>query len=267
MDSLCPGRLSYMNGCCSIHLTELKNTTALRVFPAGPFCIGIILFCLERFELCKGIAEYLRGRQHRLRTCHIHSGNLKHFDGMQAAPAAEKFAVIPDRRLTQRENAVCNCSCRRNSRRILINIECSIEMRNSFPFIAKLRVNCKPLPIILPVQLTVQSGKFFGQERLSFFHPLMRLLFKGRKHCLPVKGRAQVVELLIKQETLLFLGGGVPEQVIAQELLVQRGGNLCTKNTISRVDIGLIPAAKIGVHRMSQFMCQRKDIVQRPGKV
>ena len=144
---------------------------------------------------------------------------------------------------------------------VLVHIEIVVEMRDSRPFHANLRIGHHIRPIILAVQVIIDLRQGFCRQALPLLgHPVGdHLIF--REHGLAVHGPLEAVQIMVQQESPFFLVRGVGQQIFHQQDLVAGGSHFRHEDPVTGVHGRLAMVGVPGVHGVAQLMDQGEQIV------
>ena len=136
-------------------------------------------------------------------------------------------------------------------------------MRDSRPLISDLLIRDHVGAIILLIQLIIHLIQVPGVQALPALAERVTAHLKFRELRLAEHRSLKAVEIMIEQISPLLLIRGLLQEILHQQDLIRRGGNLRNKDLIIRIDIWLIRIGITAVQGMSHFMRQREHIVQR----
>ena len=139
-------------------------------------------------------------------------------------------------------------------------------MRNSRPFDILQRVDGCTV-IVQGIQVMINAVQHFGSQRSARLVKVMCLAFKLSKQCLTEDGCAETFQEVVEDIGALFGVGFGRKQVFGQQHFVDGGSDFGDGDEVIRVCEGLGLVGQIGVHRMSQLMCQRESVVKGIGIV
>ena len=111
-------------------------------------------------------------------------------------------------------------------------------MRNSCPFVRNKLAGVHGRAVIVGVQLGIGRAQPVLGKAFAVFRLCMRKVFKLRKHCLTEQRGAELLKMQLQKIFLHFNIIGVVKQIVQQQHLVYRGGNLRHKGAVSGLGIG-----------------------------
>jgi hypothetical protein len=111
-------------------------------------------------------------------------------------------------------------------------------------------------------QIAVDRTEQFGRQRLARLCPTMDFQLELGEHGLPEECSANIFQLLDDQIAAQDRVIARSQQVIGQQRLVQRGSDFSDKDGVVAINVGLRLAREVRVHRMTEFVRQRKHVVQ-----
>ena len=100
------------------------------------------------------------------------------------------------------------------------------------------------------------------RQRLAGFGHGVRDLLELGEHRLPDDRAADVVDLAVDQVGPLPVVAGVCQQVVAQQFLVERAGDLGDEDRVAVVLVRLVLGRVPGVHRVPGLVGQREHVVE-----
>src|SRR4030095_15056849 len=167
-----------------------------------------------------------------------------------AAPASQEVQI--SRGVTSFEHLPCERNRSGNSGRILVDIKGAIKMRNPEPFELEFGVDGKIGPEIGAQQFAVDFLEAFKRKWLPSFFRRVRGALEFGEHCLAKESASEVVDLAVQHIGAHPLISCRRQQVLAQQDLVEGGGDLREEDRIMGILIALRPVSIPGMHGMSR---------------
>ena len=150
--------------------------------------------------------------------------------------------------------------------RVLIDVERAVEVGDIRPFGVDVRVDADAV-IIGGFEIVIDLVERCGRQRLARSVEIVRLALELCEQRLPVERRAEALEEVVEDVcAALFVRLGL-QQILGQQDLVDRRGDLGDHDAVIVVDIILRRIGEPGVHGVAQLMRQRERVAQRPGIV
>ena len=110
----------------------------------------------------------------------------------------------------------------------------------------------------------VQRG---GRQGLAVFRHGVGGFLEFREHRLPVDRAFEVLEVLVQERHARLRLVGVLEQIVDEQVLVDRGGHLGDEDGVVGVLRRLVMVRVPGVHRVAHLVDDRGHFVEGPGEV
>ena len=175
----------------------------------------------------------------------IRARDLEQRNGISGTAARKEAEVIGDGRLPLPQDAVGDCDGGNDARRVFVDVERAVKMRDARPFRGDLLVVRERGPVILFVEREVERGEIVLVQRLPLLRHPVRLLLKFRKLRLTEERGADHIEEVIEQVFFQVCVLRGTHEIFEQQHLVDGAGDFGDEDLVIRLGVRLGAVGKI----------------------